>query len=177
MSAVWLGLITSLVTGTSAVLAVIATQSATTRRETAVRERERQDAADRERRESHERLIEAAMKLRAHLEFVGKSRWPDMDARLARLEELATQVSVASGILARFEDPDTIRAARALSKAAVELAADVAAGVGPEKEFRNRIAFEPLDALLDDFLALGGRDSAVVPVVEKAPRRLLLPRR
>ncbi|MEU8176284.1 hypothetical protein AB0C14_25700 [Microbispora hainanensis] len=177
MSAVWLGLITSLITGTSAVLAVIATQSATTRRETAARERERQDAADRERRESHKRLIEAAMELRTHLEFVGKSRWSDMDERLARLEELATQVSVASGILARFEDLDTIRAARALSKAAVELAAAVAAQVGPEREFRSRIAFEPFDALLNDFLTLGGRDSAVVPAVEKAPRRLFLLRR
>ncbi|MBB2744117.1 UNVERIFIED_ORG: hypothetical protein FHR35_003953 [Microbispora rosea subsp. rosea] len=116
------------------------------------------------------------MKLRAHLEFIGRSRWPDMDARLARLEELATEVSVASGIIARFEDPDTIRAARALSKAAVELAADVAAGVGPEGEFRNRIMFKPLDERLDEFLALGGRGSAVVPVAEKAPRRLLLPR-
>ncbi len=174
---VWIGLITSLITGTSAVLAVIATQSATTRREAAAREREQQDAADRERRGRHERLIEAAMKLRAHLEFIGRSRWPDMDARLARLEELATEVSVASGITARHEDPDTIRAARALSKIAVELAAEVAAAVGPEGELRSLITFGPFDERLDEFLALAGRDSAVVPVVEQAPRRLLLPRR
>ncbi|MEU6411946.1 hypothetical protein [Microbispora sp. NPDC046933] len=106
------------------------------------------------------------MKLRAHLEFIGRARWPDMDARLARLEELATEVSVASGIIARLEAPDTSRAARTLSKICVELAAEVAAAVGPEGELRSRIPFGPFDERLDEFLALAGRGSAVVPVVE-----------
>src|SRR5258708_24938615 len=97
---VWIGLVTSLFTGASAVLAVLATQSATTKRELAAREQERRDAAARERWEIYGRLIDAAAKMRAHLEFIGKKRWSDMDLRLERLEGLSTAVSLPASPLA-----------------------------------------------------------------------------
>jgi hypothetical protein len=102
-------------------------------------------------------LIDAAAKMRAHLEFIGKKRWSDMDLRLGRLEELATEVSVGASSIARLGEPDVTRAARGVSKIAIALAAEVAAAVEPAGEFRNSIDFREFDEKFDDYLALIGR--------------------
>ncbi|TDB91991.1 hypothetical protein [Actinomadura sp. 7K534] len=154
----------------------MATQSAQTRRELAARAEERAEAAARERGECHRGLSESTAKLRTHLEFIGRKRWPDMDERLARLEELAAEVAVGAGSIARLGEDEVTRAAREVSAVATALAAEVAAAVGPAGEYRDRIDFQKFDATFDAFLALTGpggapRDPAAVEPASPARGR------